>query len=350
MADRIEQDRQPVIVLGASGYIGGQVMRALAASRTWRPIPVSRRNAGPGSIAADATDAAAMRSLLSGTGLSGTGGASGLRVVNCIAGSLRTMLQATETLCDAARSNPPQRIVHLSSMAVYGSATGSVTEAQAPVAPVSAYGQAKLVCEARLRRHADGGGDVVVLRPSCVFGPGSPQWSTRIARLLRSGRLGDLGVAGDGGCNLAFVDDLVATIVHALDAPRVAGQAVAGQAVAGQAFNVSSPEVPTWNEFLTRFGLALNATPISRIPARQLKIETKLLAPACRILARRFDHPLTEAITPSLLALFAQDIRLDPEAATRLLNMPATPVERMIRITARSLESKSALQPETTHA
>jgi nucleoside-diphosphate-sugar epimerase len=335
MADRIEQERQPVIVLGASGYIGGQVVRALAASRTWRPIPVSRRPAGSGSVAADATDAAAMRTLLSDNGA-----ASGLRIVNCVAGNPRTMVQATETLCNAARSFPPQRIVHLSSMAVYGSATGTVTEARAPVDPVSAYGQAKLVCEARLRRHADGGGDVVVLRPSCVFGPGSPQWTIRIARLLRSFRLGDLGVAGDGGCNLAFVDDLVATIVHALDAPGVTGQA----------FNVSNPEVPTWNAFLTRFGLALNATPISRIPARQLKIETKLLAPACRILARRFDHPLTEAITPSLLALFAQDIRLDPTAAGRLLDMPATPIERMIQITARSLESKSALQPETTHA
>jgi nucleoside-diphosphate-sugar epimerase len=334
MADSIEQERQPVIVLGASGYIGGRVVSALSASRIWSPIPVSRRYAGPGSIAADATDAAAMRSLLSGAG-----GASGTRVVNCVAGNLRSMLQATETLCDAARSVPPQRIVHLSSMAVYGSATGTVTEAQAPVAPVSAYGQAKLDCEARLRRHVDGGGDVVVLRPSCVFGPGSPQWSIRIARLLRSRRLGDLGVAGDGGCNLAFVDDLVATIVHALDAPGVAGQA----------FNVSNPDVPSWNEFLIRFGLALNATPIRRVPARQLMIETKLLAPACRILARRFDHPLTEAITPSLLALFAQDIRLDPAAAIRLLDMPATPVERMIQITTRWLESQTAPQPETTH-
>ncbi|HET6606673.1 MAG TPA: NAD(P)-dependent oxidoreductase [Rhodopila sp.] len=335
MADRIEQERQPVIVLGASGYIGGQVVRALAASRAWRPIAVSRRSAGPGSIAADATDAKAMRGLLSGVG-----GTSGVRVVNCVAGNLRTMLQATDTLCDAARSLPPQRIVHLSSMAVYGAATGSVAEAQAPVSPVSAYGQAKLDCETRLRRHVDGGGDVVVLRPSCVFGPGSPQWAVRIARLLRRGRLGDLGVAGDGGCNLAFIDDLIATILRALAVPGVSGQA----------FNVSSPVVPTWNEFLVRFGLALHATPISRIPARQLKIETKLLAPACRILARRFDHPLTEAITPSLLALFGQDIRLDSAAAARLLNMPATSVERMIQITARSLESQPAPQPETTHA
>jgi nucleoside-diphosphate-sugar epimerase len=335
MGDQIEQERQPVIVLGASGYIGGQVVRALADSQIWRPIPVSRRYAGPGSVAADATDAAAMRSLLSGAD-----GASGLRVVNCVAGNLRTMLQAMETLCDAARSDPPRRIVHLSSMAVYGSAAGTVTEARAPVAPISGYGKAKLDCEARLRRHVDGGGDVVVLRPSCVFGPGSTQWSIRIARLLRSGRLGDLGIAGDGGCNLAFIDDLVATIVHALDAPGVSGQA----------FNVSNPTVPSWNEFLVRFGLALNAAPIRRITARQLKLETKLLAPACRILARRFDHPLTEAITPSLLALFAQDIRLDPAAATRLLDMPATSVEQMIQITARSLNSESASQPETTYA
>lgn len=332
MADFNDITRQPVLVLGASGFIGSRVAAALAEHPKYRPVPVARRHAGSGSISVDATDAAAMRGILADAPF----------VVNCIAGNNKTMVRATQVLCDAARHDPPRRIVHLSSMAIYGNAAGLVREDHPPVPPLGGYGEAKLECERILRRYADGGGDAVMLRPSCVFGPGSTQWTTRIATLLRAHRLGDLGEAGDGICNLAFIDDLVATIVQALSAPDVAGQA----------FNVSSPETPTWNEFLVRFGLALGATPIRRIPARSLKLETKLLAAPRRILARKLRHPVTEAITPSLASLFAQDIRIDSSAAAARLNMPATPVERMIAVAAGWIRQDRQPQPakEPEHA
>ena len=69
-----------------------------------------------------------------------------------------------------------------------------------------------------MRKYVHDGGDAVILRPTCVFGPGSTQWTTRIARLLKARRIGDLGSAGDGGCNLAFIDDVVAAVLAALDA------------------------------------------------------------------------------------------------------------------------------------
>src|SRR5689334_3785366 len=225
MADFNDIRRRKVLILGASGFIGSALAAALADHPKWVPVPVARRYAGPGSIAADATDSVLMRAIVEGADC----------VVNCVAGNNTTMTRAAEVLCDAARHNPPRRIVHLSSMAVYGAATGRVPEDHAPVAPVSAYGEAKLQCERILRRYVDGGGDAVALRPTCVFGPGSAQWTTRIARLLMDRRLGDLGTAGDGGCNLAYIDDLVATIINALEAPNVAGQV----------FNISNPEIPT---------------------------------------------------------------------------------------------------------
>ena len=106
------------------------------------------------------------------------------------------------------------------------SATGTVREDHAPVAPVSGYGQAKIECERIVRKYVDDGGDAVILRPTCVFGPGSPQWTNRLVRLLRARRIGDLGVAGDGICNLAFIDDLVAAIIAAMDAPGLSGPGV----------------------------------------------------------------------------------------------------------------------------
>jgi nucleoside-diphosphate-sugar epimerase len=225
-------------------------------------------------------------------------------------------------------------------MAVYGAATGPVREGHAPVSPVSGYGRAKAACEALVRDYAAGGGGAVILRPTCVFGPGSPQWTLRLARLLQARRIGDLGAAGDGGCNLAFIDDLTATIVAALDAPGAAGRA----------FNVSGPEVPTWNEFLVRFGIALGATPVRRVTPRALRLETRLLAPLRRIAAKAVDHPATEAVTPSLAALFAQDIRIDSSAAAGVLGMPATPVGQMIDASVRWLRLGAAAEREAVAA
>jgi nucleoside-diphosphate-sugar epimerase len=309
MPDSLKFPRRSVLVLGASGFIGARLVAALSASAAYQPIAASRRP-GSGGLVLDATDPAAMQSAVRGAD----------RVVNCIAGSNSSMVRSTQTLCDAARAAPPGRIVHISSMAVYGAATGPVREDHPAVAPLGGYGQAKADCEDIIQRYVRHGGDAVILRPTCVFGPDSTQWTTRLARLLEARRIGDLGPAGDGCCNLAFIDDVVATIIHALDAPDLAGRA----------FNVSGPAELTWNEFLVRFARALGATPVKRVSPHMLKLETKLLAPLRKIAGKALHSPATEAITPSLAALWAQDIRIDSAAAVAALSMPQTPPDRMI--------------------
>lgn len=306
MPDSIDYSRKPVLILGASGFIGSRVAAALARSPIYRPIAASRRSPIP----VDATNMQSMLGALRDVDC----------VVNCIAGSESAMVKATQVLCDAARSLPPRRIVHLSSMAVYGAATGSVAEDHRAVEPISGYGKAKIACEDIVGRYVSDGGDAVILRPTCVFGPGSTQWTTRLARLLEARRIGDLGSAGDGCCNLAFIDDVVAAIINALDA----------RGISGQTFNLSSSAELTWNEFLVRFAKALGATPLKRIPPRMLKLETKLLAPLRKIAGKFLHSAATEAITPSLAALFAQDIRVDSMAAVAALGMPQTSPDAMI--------------------
>jgi nucleoside-diphosphate-sugar epimerase len=310
MPDSVDFSRKPVLVLGASGYIGSRVVAALSGSAIYRPVAASRRSG----LMVDATNPDSVRAALRDVDA----------VVNCIAGNDKTMLRTTAVLCDAARAGPPRRIVHLSSMAVYGAATGTVREDHTPVLPVSGYGQAKIECERIVQKYVHDGGDAVILRPTCVFGPGSTQWTTRLARLLLARRIGDLGSAGDGGCNLAFIDDLVAVITATLGA----------QDIAGRVFNVSSPVTMTWNQFLIAFAKALGATPVRRIPPRMLRIETKLLAPVRRIASKAIRSPMTEAITPSLVALWEQDIRVDGSAAEAGLGVRWTPPERMIALAA----------------
>ena len=153
-----------------------------------------------------------------------------------------------------------------------------------------------------------------------------------LAGLLRSHRLGDLGAAGDGYCNLAYIDDVVAAIIGALDAPDAANRT----------FNVSSSAELTWNEFLVRFARALDATPIKRIGARTLKLEVKVLAPLLKIAGKAAGSHVPDAITPSLAALFAQDIRIDSSAAVTALSMPQTAPHRMIASAVQWLQRGTA--------
>jgi nucleoside-diphosphate-sugar epimerase len=295
-------------------------MAALATRPGYRVVAASRRGTADGvRIALDATDPAAVQAAVRNVGA----------VVNCIAGSAQTMVRATEALCGAK----PARIVHLSSMAVYGAATGTVQEDSAPVAPVSGYGQAKLDSEALVRRYVDAGGQAVILRPTCVFGPGSAQWTTRIARLLQARRLGDLGTAGDGCCNLAFIDDVVDAVLAGLKAPS-------------GVFNVNSSRDLSWNQFLLRFAKALGATPVRRVPPRMLRLETSLLAPLRRIGAKFIDIPATEAVTPSLAALFRQDIRVDASAAVAGLGLHPVGLDRMIGAAVQWLRNSQTGLPQ----
>ena len=206
-------------------------------------------------------------------------------------------------------------MVHLSSMTVYGTRIGEVVETAALRSDLGAYGAAQVTAESLAAHYQRS----VILRPGCEYGPDCPQWSERIARLLCSHRLGDLGAAGDGVCNLLFVDDLVGAILKSLSAPGIDGAC----------FNLAMPSPPTWNEYFTRFARALGAVPVSRIGARRLKIEARLAAPPLKLLEmmqRRLGSAIPPAITPSLLNLCGQNITLLSGKAEEALELAWTPL------------------------
>ncbi len=287
-----------ILVLGADGFIGRRLVAALGASDWAVPVAAGRRPRPPDPahpverVVLDATDRTGLANAMQGVD----------GVVNCVAGDAATIVANARALFGSATEGGTPRIVHLSSMAVYGSAVGTVDEDAPLKDDQGAYGAAKTEAE----RLAAAAPDVVVLRPGCVYGADSPQWTVRIAGWLADHRIGDLGANGDGWCNLVHVDDVVQAVGLALRTP----------AAAGHAFNLAMAAPPTWNEYFVRFGIALGAVPVSRIAARRLKIETKLLAPPLKIaeiVAARLGLRglrLPEPIPPSLAGLWRQEIRL----------------------------------------
>lgn len=289
-----------VLVLGADGFVGRQVVAGLAATDWATPVAGARR-AGAGDsverVLFDATDRASLRQALDG--IDG--------VVNAVTGSTLTILANADALAATAGD---RRIVHLSSMAVYGSATGMIDEDAPLTADNGAYAAAKAEAERRLA----GVSDLAILRPGCIYGPGSGQWTTRIADLLVAHRIGDLGAGGDGCSNLVHVDDVVAAALASL---RVADTG---------AFNLAMANAPDWNGYFLAFARALGAVPVRRIPGWRLKLETKLVAAPLKIAERGMRVPT--AIVPSLARLWAQDIRLNSARATGVLGLDWTPLDQ----------------------
>jgi nucleoside-diphosphate-sugar epimerase len=213
------------------------------------------------------------------------------------------MLAATRNIAEAASRLGLRQVVHVSSMAVYGPATGLVQE-NATLLGGRGYADAKLACEAALN------GDAIILRPGIVYGPGGEHWVGRIGRLLRAGRLGDLGPAGDGRCNLIHSRDIGAAVVAALQRPLLNGGA----------FNLSTPAPPRWNRVFLAFGCAIGAVPVRKICAWQLCAEGRIVAPLLQIgRMGGWSGRLPAPISPALLALFGQDMTLDYRLADQAL-------------------------------
>lgn len=302
-----------ILVLGGSGHIGKRLLELLAASSWARPTGASRRSNPPGAlpcswIKTDTRDALELRAALQGFDA----------VVNCVAGDARSISQGARLLAQAALNAGCRRIVHLSTMSVYGPAEGLVSESSPRNPALGWYGQAKCQAEEHIDEFVRQGGEAVMLRPGCVYGPGSELWVGRVGRWLKSARLGDLGVAGDGWSNLVHVDDVCQALMAALQLPLRTGQL--------PTFNLAAPDSPRWNEYFVDLALELGATPVRRIGQRQLQLDAWLAGPPLKVLQRAMRHAdgsssLPEPMTPGLLRLWSQHIHLDAGLASRELGL-----------------------------
>lgn len=294
-----------VLILGATGHVGSRLHTHLQQSNI-TSIAASRgrmRSNIEGHVILDSMNLADLTTQLKQVDA----------VVNCVAGSKDGIGQGAKILAEAALAAGKPTIVHLSTMSVYGASEGIITETSPFDPSYNWYAAAKCEAEQHMQAYAQAGGKVVVFRPGCIHGPGSVQWVERVANLLNTFRLGDLGSAGDGWSNLVHVDDVVKAIHFGLQLPLNAGDI--------QHYNLAAPDSPRWNQYFIDLAQAIGATPVKRIHPLQLKLDSKAFSPAIKIsekllskagqrgLAKRLPEPLP----PSLVRLFKQQIFLDAQ-------------------------------------
>jgi len=315
-----------ILVLGGSGYIGARFCELLAGTGWATPVCASSRHAAEGvqNVRVDTTDPVAMSQAIKGMDA----------VINCVAGSARAISEGARVLADAAATADVTRIVHLSSMAVYGSREGAMQEKTRldDSERLGWYARAKREAEGHIAAFAKAGGTAVILRPGCVWGPGSDLWVGRIGRYLQAGRLGDLGAAGDGWSNLVHVDDVCAAAMAALRMPLPLGQL--------RTYNLAAPDSPRWNRYFVDLALAIGATPVRRIGPLRLKMDAWVggpplkLAQQALVRAGRAPHALPDPLPPGLLGLWQRHLQLKSDPAQRDLDLQWIPYDRGLRQSA----------------
>ena len=179
-------------------------------------------------------------------------------IVNLTMGRPADILPITRSVYAAAVAVGARTIVHMSSAAVYSQIDGpGLPDDAAPqLDQWMSYGRQKGLAENFLReRMRDARPAIVVLRPSLVWGPGSP-WVLGPARELLAGSAYLVG-DGAGVCNLMYVDNLVRSIFAV----------VADPAPVSGFFHLGDDEHVTWREFYAALaaGLGVDAATIHAV-------------------------------------------------------------------------------------
>ena len=270
----------PVLVTGATGFVGRAVVARLAADGVAVRAAVRRDGAPfPANVSvvigADLDRIDDWRDALQGASAVVHCAARVHRLdddaVDPLAAFRRTNRDATAALARAAAAAGVARFVFLSSVGVHGAETFEqpFRASDAP-APGSPYAVAKHEAEAELAGiAAERGIEVVVLRPPLVYGPGAPGNFATLLRAVDRGLPLPLGAIHNRRSFVA-IDNLVDLIAVVVRHP----------AAAGQAFLVSDGDDLSTSELLRRTARALQR------PARLLPVPAKALRRVLSLLGR----------------------------------------------------------------
>jgi nucleoside-diphosphate-sugar epimerase len=238
-----EYPARNVLVTGATGFVGGNLVDALLRKGYSVACLVRKssnthflKNRNVRLVIGDITDPASIRQA-----------SRGIHVVYHVAGLIKAANReqyfrvnqlGTRLLLEVlSESNPDlKRFVHVSSLAAAGPSRGEqgLTETERPN-PISWYGESKLSSEQEVLRFSDAF-PVTVLRPSAVYGPRDRE-TLIIFRMIKWGCLVTPG-RFTRRFSLIHVDDLTDACIKAgeRDTPS------------GETYFVSRPEVYTWED------------------------------------------------------------------------------------------------------
>jgi oxidoreductase len=221
------------LVTGATGFIGGHLAERLVRDgrrvrvlcRAGRESRLSETLAREVEIArGDLRDEASLTSAVAGV----------RRLFHCAGhvsdwGSkdefIAANVRGTEALYRAAHAAGVDRVVHLSSTAVFGTPSPPHFDDSSPItfAGRDGYSVSKARGEEKARTAFEAGLPLTILRPPVVYGPRSAWLETPLSMIVR-GRM-FLLAGGAGTCHPCYIENLVDAALLASEHPRALGEA-----------------------------------------------------------------------------------------------------------------------------
>jgi nucleoside-diphosphate-sugar epimerase len=282
--------REPILVTGATGFIGRHLVRRLLSEGAHvralvlpgEPTP-TEWEAAVEIVRGDIRDPEAAKAA-----------APGCQLVFHLAAVVgdwgpeelfrQVTIDGTRYLFDAA-VEAKARVVLASSIVVYGDRLGRsrCDEESKPGRAYGPYSRSKQAQEKMAMQLVDAGGcDIRIVRPANVYGPGSRPWVDEVARLLRAGKptLINGGVQNAG---LVYVDNVVEVMV------RAAG-AAAGP---GDVFNACDELPVTWARYLGDLAGLVGSAPPRSVPGWLAWPLATVMEYGGRILGLKSRPPLT---------------------------------------------------------
>lgn len=214
-------------------------------------------------------------------------------------------VDAVRYILEGAKAAGIKRVVHCSTVGIHGDIKGLPANEESPIVPDGIYEDTKSEGDRTAREYGNELGlEVVVLRPSPIYGPGD----TRLLKLFKLANKDPMIMLGDGkaGYHLVHIDDLAEAFLSA-------GKA---NDAAGEAFIIGGPERPSLNEMITTLrkvlGKVANGKTI-RIPAAPVL----LLGDICEAICRPFG--ISPPIYRRRVEFFIKNRSYDIAKAQRLL-------------------------------
>ena len=208
---------EKVTVIGGSGFVGTNLCQKLADRQiSFEIIDIKKSQRFPEQCkVGDVRDIVSLRNTITGD-----------IVVNLAAVHrddiadkseyFRTNVDGAESLAKVCSEKRIRKIVFTSSVAVYGFAEPGTGEAGA-INPFNEYGKTKYQAEEKLRAwHFSGANDLIIVRPTVIFGEGNRGNVYNLLNQISSGKFVMVG-AGKNRKSMAYIGNVVAFLEKCIE-------------------------------------------------------------------------------------------------------------------------------------